>query len=98
MPPLYTEQPGRALQGHHSHSMKRFCRWDTQLLRIDPQSGRLLFKNRRGADVFDTEVRGGPRCRGSDQDTRTRHTASLPCHAMRRARPWMCWLPWRSMR
>ncbi|BDA46239.1 probable phosphoinositide phosphatase SAC9 [Coccomyxa sp. Obi] len=30
-------------------------RWDTQLLQIDPQSGRLLFRNRKGADVFDTE-------------------------------------------
>ena len=33
------------------------CRWDTQLLRIDPQSGRILFPNREGADVFDSEVR-----------------------------------------
>ena len=35
-------------------------RWDTQVLQIDPQNGRLLFRNRKGADVFDTEV--GPGC------------------------------------
>ncbi len=32
------------------------CRWDTQLLHINSQTGCLLFRNRKGADVFDTEV------------------------------------------